>query len=258
MPFHDTPWPTGTPCWVDLAVPDLATATEFYGAVVGWSFVDSGEEFGHFQVCQRDGRAAAGIGPVMQEGQPSVWTLYLATEDADAATKLAADNGGTVLAGPMDIPGNGRMAVVLDPTGCAFGLWQAQGQNGVEIYNEPGSLVWEDARLQDVARAREFYTALFGYTYEPVPGLPLDEYGTFHRGGDPLGGMGGMMGAPDGTPGHWIVYFGVESVDAAVAAVQERGGQVMMGPEDTPFGRMSVVVDPFGAPFALHQPPEGG
>ncbi|MCW0211824.1 MAG: VOC family protein [Pseudonocardia sp.] len=241
-----------------MAVPDLAQATEFYGAVVGWTFVDTGEDFGHFRICQTAGRAAAGIGPVMAEGQPSVWTLYLATEDADATAKLAEEHGGTLLAGPMDIPDSGRMAVLADPTGCAFGLWEAKGRIGIEVYNEPGSVTWEDARLQDVAAGREFYTAVFGYTYEPVPGLPLEEYATFHAGGDPLGGIGGLMGAPEGTPGHWVVYFSVADVDAAVAAAREHGGQVTMPAEDTPFGRMSVLADPFGAPFAVHQPPPGG
>ncbi|MCE0763676.1 VOC family protein [Pseudonocardia kujensis] len=253
MPFTDTPWPNGAPCWADIAVPDLPAALAFYGAVVGWSFVDTGEEYGHFNLCQTEGRAAAGIGPVMQEGQPSFWTLYLATDDVEATTKLVTDGGGSVLAGPMDIPETGRMAVCSDPTGGVFGLWQAAGQVGIEVFNQPGSLVWEDARLTDVERGREFYAGLFPYRFAEVPGLPLAEYGTFGLGDEPLGGMGGTMGAPEGTPSHWLVYFGVESVDAAVAAATERGGGVVMAAQDTPFGRMAVLGDPFGAPFAVHQ-----
>ena len=79
MSFTDTPWPDGTPCWVDLAVPDLQAARDFYGPVLGWDFADTGEEYGHFTICQVEGRAAAGIGPLVQEGQPSAWTLYFAT-----------------------------------------------------------------------------------------------------------------------------------------------------------------------------------
>jgi predicted enzyme related to lactoylglutathione lyase len=253
MPFTDTPWPNGAPCWVDIAVPDLPAALGFYGAVLGWSFVDTGEEYGHFALCQTEGHAAAGIGPVMQEGQPSFWTVYLATDDVDATTKLVTDGGGSVLAGPMDIPDTGRMAVCADATGGVFGLWQAAGQVGIEVFNQPGSLVWEDARLTDVDRGREFYRGLFPYTFGEVPGMPLGEYGTFDLHGRPMGGMGGTMGAPEGTPSHWLAYFGVESVDASVAAATERGGTVMMAAQDMPFGRMAVLTDPFGAPFAVHQ-----
>ncbi|WP_214368693.1 VOC family protein [Pseudonocardia sp. H11422] len=252
MPTRETQWPAGTPCWVDLAVPDVKAATEFYGPVVGWSFFDSGEDFGHFNIAQTNGKAAAGIGPVLQEGQPSVWTVYLASDDADATAKLITDNGGTVLAGPIDIAGNGRMLVALDAAGAAFGVWQAVGQIGIEVYNEPGSLVWEDARLPDPAAGKRFYSAVFGYGYQPVEGAPGD-YETFTVNGEVAGGMGGMMGAPEGTPGHWVPYFGVADVDAAVAAAERGGGTVLMRPENTPFGRMGVIADPFGAVFSVHR-----
>src|SRR5262245_1718912 len=149
MPTHEGPWPAGTPCWVDLAVPDVAQATAFYGSVIGWSFVDSGEEFGHYNIGMVDGRPAAGIGPLMQEGQPTFWTVYLATDDADATAKLISDNGGSVIMAPMDIPGNGRMVIAADPAGAVFGVWQSLGMNGAAVYNEPGGLTWEDARLSD-------------------------------------------------------------------------------------------------------------
>jgi uncharacterized protein len=138
MSHRDTPWPAGTPCWVDIAVPDLAAATAFYGSVFGWTFVDSGEEFGHYHIAQTDGRAAAAIGPIMQEGTPTVWTVYLASDDVDATAKLVTENGGTLLFDPMDIPGSGRMCVALDSNGGAFGIWQSHGMNGFAIANEPG------------------------------------------------------------------------------------------------------------------------
>ena len=80
-----------------------------------------------------DGRAAAGIGPVMQEGQPSAWTVYLASDDADATAKLIGEHGGSIFAGPMDIPGNGRMLIAADPTGGVFGVWQQTGMIGSAV-----------------------------------------------------------------------------------------------------------------------------
>lgn len=250
MPTRTTPWPTGTPCWVDLSVPDLPAATAFYSAVLGWSFVDSGEELGNYHVAQSGGHAAAGIGPLQQEDQPVAWTVYLASDDVDATAKLVTDNGGTVLIEPMGVPGNGRMCIALDSTGGAFGIWQAAPMIGIGIYNEPGSLVWEDARLVDPAAGKQFYTAVFGYTYQPVEGAP-DDYETFSVNGEVAGGMGGMVGA-SGAPSHWLPYFSVPDVDAAVAATEGGGGTVVMAAENTPFGRMGVLTDPFGATFALH------
>jgi predicted enzyme related to lactoylglutathione lyase len=253
MPTRKDPWPAGTPCWIDLAVPDVAAATEFYGPVTGWTFVDSGEEFGHYNIARTNDRAAAAIGPIQEEGQPTAWTVYLASDDADATAKRIADNGGTVLAEPFDVPGNGRMLVALDTCGGAFGVWQAAGTIGTEIYNEPGSLTWTDSRLTDPEAGKAFYSAVFGYTYEPVPGAP-DDHATFQVNGEVAGGMGGMMGGPPGVPSHWLAYFSVADVDASVAAAERGGGTVLMRPEDTPFGRMGILTDPFGATFALHGP----
>lgn len=254
MTTRDTPWPAGTPSWADLSVPDLPKAVEFYSAVLGWTLIDSGDEFGNYHIAQVNGHAAAGVGPIMAEGQPSFWTLYIASEDADATAKLIGEHGGNVVVPPMDVPGNGRMCIAADPTGAVFGVWQATGMIGAAIVNEPGGIVWEDARLSDVEAGRTFYTDVFGWSYGPVPGLELSAYGTFGTGGDPLGGLGGFMGSPEGTPSHWLVYFGSADVDAAFATVERLGGTVLQPAEDTPFGRMGVVADPFGAPFALHQP----
>jgi len=251
MPIRTSRWPAGTPCWVDLAVPDVPGALRFYTAVLGWSFVDTGPELGNYQIAQVRGHAAAGIGPLMQEGQPSAWTIYLASDDADATAKAIAEHGGRVLVEPMEIPGTGRMVIAVDPTGAAFGVWQATEMIGAGVYNEPGSLVWEDARLPDPAAAKRFYADVFGYTYRAVEGAPAD-YETFGTGGDPFGGMGGLMGGPEGTPGHWVAYFSVSDVDAAVTAAESAGGSIAMAPVDTPFGRMAAIADPFGATFSVH------
>ncbi|WP_028926835.1 VOC family protein [Pseudonocardia acaciae] len=256
MPTRDTPWPAGTPCWVDLSVPDVKAATEFYGPVMGWTFTDTGAEYGHYHMCQVGDRVAAAIGPLQQPGQPVAWTVFLASDDADATAKLVAENGGTVIVEPFDIGDQGRILVALDNTGGAFGVWQAKAAIGANIANEPGSLAWEDARLTDPEAGKRFYTAVFGYTYEPIPDAPPD-YGLFKVNGEIAGGLGGMMGAPDGTPSHWVAYFSVADVDAAVAAVERGGGSVQQAPTDTPYGRMAFVTDPFGAAFALAGSLEG-
>ncbi|HEY4003805.1 MAG TPA: VOC family protein [Pseudonocardia sp.] len=259
MSTRDTSWPAGTPNWVDISVPDIDAALEFYGSVIGWSFAGTDAEYGGYRMCQVDGRSVAGIGPMQAAEQPTAWLVYIASDDADATAKLITENGGTLLADPFDLDEVGRIAVARDSTGGAFGVFHGRQEIGTQVVDEPGSMVWEDARLTDVAEGRRFYQAVFGYTYEPVPGMSLDDYATFSVGERPGGGMGNMMGAPDGTPSHWVVYFSVADVDAAVSAAQRGGGQVLMAGEDTPFGRIAMATDPFGAVFALHSPlPEQG
>ena len=251
MPTREARWPAGTPCWVDVAVPEVAEGTAFYGAVTGWTFHDTGEQFGHYQTAMSGQQTAAGVGKIQTAGQPPAWTVYLASDDVDGTAKLISDNGGTVVVEPMAIPEVGRMCIAQDPTGAVFGVWQADPVIGISVYNEPGSLVWEEASLSDPAVGKQFYAAVFGYDYQPVQGAP--DYETFQvGGGEPLGGIGGLHDAPAGASSHWLPYFGVPDVDASVAAALDGGGTVPTAATDTPFGRIAMVRDPFGAVFGLH------
>jgi|SRR5579884_1678266 predicted enzyme related to lactoylglutathione lyase len=250
MPIRTSAWPAGTPCWIDLAVADVDAAKEFYTALLNWTYTDTGEAFGHYQICHRDGHAAAGIGPLQSPDQPPAWTTYLASETADSTAAKVADHGGKVLAGPFDVAEAGRMCIALDAQGAVFGVWQAGNHIGTEIYNEPGSLVWNEAALPDPDAGREFYAAVFDYSYQPVAGAGPD-YTTFHRGGDPLGGIGGLRYRPPETPPHWMGYFMVADTDAAVNAAAQRGATVLSGPIDTPYGRMASITDPQGATFSI-------
>ena len=198
MTIRETSWPSGTPCWVDLAVPDVPAATMFYRVVLGWSFVDTGPEFNHYTVCRTFRRAAAAIGPGAAPDQPAAWTIYLASDDADATAKLIVENGGSLLVEPTDIGDNGRMCVAIDASGGVFGVWQAIETIGLEITDEPGSLVWTDARLTDPVAGKDFYAAVFGYRYQPVAGAPAD-YGTFLVDGRVAGGHGRDAGRGRGA-----------------------------------------------------------
>lgn len=149
------------------------------------------------------------------------------------------------------------MCIALAPSGAAFGVWQAGQHIGAAITNEPGGLMWEDLRSTDADSALEFYTQVFGYRTERIE--EAGPYAIFFRADEeaPLGGIGGMMGAPDGTPSHWLVYLTVPNADAAVEAAMSAGGASPAPRYDTPYGRMAPVTDPWGAAFFVIEPAEG-
>lgn len=255
MSIRTSPWPAGVPCWADLMVPDVEAAGAFYAAVLGWEVPEPDEQYGGYVVASRDGHAAAGIAP-LQPGARTGWTLYFATDDVDTTTKAAEQAGGTVLAAPVDVGPLGRMALVADPSGAGFGLWQAGTMIGAALVNEPGGLVWEDLRSTDPAAAQAFYRDVFGFQVDMLA-MAGPDYGTFRLPDEqaPLGGMGGMMDSPAGTASHWLVYFSVDDTDAALAAAEQAGGAVTVPAKDTPFGRLGGVRDPYGAEVVVLQSP---
>ncbi|HEY6797204.1 MAG TPA: VOC family protein [Kineosporiaceae bacterium] len=255
MSTRSTPWEPGTPCWVDLGTPDVAASHAFYSELLGWEIQDMGPDFGHYAICSRDGHATAGIGPTMSAEQPVAWTTYLAVEDADKTTDLITTNGGTIIAAPMSVADQGRMAIAMDPTGAAFGIWQADKMIGAQLVNEPGGLTWNDHHSTDPDAARAFYTAVFGYSYTRMDG-PYD-YATIDGTGPGMviGGIGADPGLPPGAGSYWLTYFSVADTDAAVATATSRGGRVISPATDTPFGRMATLADPQGAVFTISAAP---
>jgi predicted enzyme related to lactoylglutathione lyase len=240
--------PEGTPTWVDLGVPDLERAMEFYRSLFGWEFEVGPAETGRYTICLRNGRRAAGL---MQNPAPqaaSWWNVYLAADDCDATAARAAAAGGTVLMEPMDIADQGRMALVRDPVGAQFGLWQGRLHIGCEIVNEPGALVRNDLVTPDPEPARAFYAAVFGFTLERNPAMPEADF-TFLRRPDGHE-VGGIFGNPAAARSAWATVFEVSDPDAVVRSANAGGGKADE-PHDMLYGRLATVTDPFGAEFSV-------
>lgn len=252
MSTRKTPWPNGTPCWIDYGASDVGAAKDFYGGLFGWEFSGGDPEYGGYLLATKNGEHAAGLSPLMNPADSPGWTTYFAADDARATADRIREAGGAVVVDPMPVEPMGTMVIACDPQGNAFGLWQAGQNTGVRVYNEPGALVWNEAAVDDPASAREFYSEVFGYTYDEVPGA--EGYTTFATGDKPLGDLGGLQ---PGSPKGWTVCFGVESVDDTVARIEAAGGKVTTAAKDTEYGRIAVVEDPWGAPFAVMQAPAG-
>lgn len=249
-----TSYSNGTPCWVDLAAPDVGAATKFYGELFGWTaFVAPDQQFGGYAMMNQGDSAVAGIGPMMQPGQPSAWTTYLAVDDADATAAKITEAGGTVMAPPFDVGTVGRMAIFADPTGAVGGIWQKIDFFGAQVVNEPGTLSWNELATRDADRAKTFYTDAFGLTPTRSTTSGDTEYYELQAGGRPVAGLMPMTGPdfPPELPPHWLTYFAVADCDATVAKLTALGGTVAKAPTDIPPGRFSVVLDPNGAAFAV-------
>lgn len=249
-----TSYEPGTPSWVDLATSDLDAAKRFYGELFGWEAQDTGspEETGGYAFFMLGGRSVAGVMPIMDEGQPTAWSTYVSTDDADAVAARAQEAGATVLAGPMDVMEAGRMAFFFHPAAGHIGVWQPGRHPGAGVVNDPGTLTWNELHTRDLDGARAFGEAAFGWTGEQQDfgGMP---YIVVHVGDAPVGGMTVMPpGMPDEVPPFWLTYFAVDDCDASVARVQELGGSLTMEPMEAPeVGRFAVVADPQGAQFAV-------
>src|SRR6266571_3270094 len=211
----------GAPNWVDLGTTDTEGAAAFYGALFGWKFQSAGPDAGGYGMFTLDGKT------------------------------------GAVRFGPFDVFTQGRMAGFSDPTGAQFAVWQPGETKGLDAVTVANTLCWTELHTTDPATVKAFYQSVFGWVTEDVP---MGEFTyTVVRPADsgPDASQGGIMGISDemggaGMTPRWRPYFEVTDCDAVVAKTTEHGGSVSMPAEDVEgVGRLALLTDPYGAPFAV-------
>jgi predicted enzyme related to lactoylglutathione lyase len=260
MPTRTTPFAPGTPCWVDLLSSDKEKSRAFYCELFGWTSLDAGPDYDNYTNFSSDGHKVAGmVSNSADSGTPDCWNTYLSTADIDATVASATEAGAQPMVPAMQVGELGSMAVLIDPAGGAFGLWQPAGHTGFEKYNEPGSVTWDEYHSRDFETSSAFYSKLFGWTIEYTSDTDDFRYITANLGsGDNVAGMmDSHTFLPPGAPSMWTVYFSTADVDASSAKAVELGGTVIRPAEDSPFGRLAELSDSTGALFKLHSAPTG-
>ena len=277
MPERDGYIP-GVPCWIDTSQPDPEAAVDFYRGLFGWEFenVMPAEAGGKYFVARIRGLDAAAVAPAPEGGPPmATWNTYIWVDSADETTAKVKGAGGNVLMEPFDVMDAGRMAVLADPEGAVFCVWQAKQHKGAQIVNEAGSVSFNGLNTRDPEAAKAFYGAVFGWSTMDLGGggemWTLPGYGDHLERDDPglrerVAELGGPTGFEDvvaslnpipaeqpEVPAHWSVTFAVDDADATAAKAAELGGQVAVAPFNAPWVRMTVLSDPQGATFIASQ-----
>jgi uncharacterized protein len=248
----------GTFCWPELSTSDQKGAVAFYRGLFGWDVKDEPmgptEVYSLFRMRGLD-VAAAYTRRAEEKDVPPHWGSYIAVASADDAVKKAAALGAKVFAPPFDVMDAGRTAVLQDPTGAVFHVWQAKRSAGARILGEDGALCWTELSTRDTKTAETFYTQLFGWTPKhSKPGTM--EYTEFSNNGQQGIGMMPMPPMiPAEVPPFWLPYFQVADAGASAARAKALGGNMLLPPTDIPnVGRFAVVADPQGASFAIYKP----
>jgi uncharacterized protein len=243
----------GTFSWADLATTDPDAAKTFYSGLFGWQAEDMPVPGGGYYSIQRlDGKDVAAIAAQPQAqrdaGVPPVWQSYVTVESADAAAQRSGELGATVHMAAFDVMEAGRMAVIQDPQGAFFMVWEPNRHIGARLVNVPGALCWNELASPNLDASTDFYGGLFGWNIEPFEGGPMRYL--MIKNGD--ANNGGMRESQPQEPPHWLSYFAVEDTEASMAKVAELGGATIAGPFEMAMGKIGIVRDPQGAAFALY------
>lgn len=248
-----TSYTPGTFSWTDLATTDQDAAKHFYGQLFGWQAVDFPiDENTTYSMMQIDGKDVAAISPQPQQqrdaGVPPVWNSYVTVQSADDAADRAQKLGATVHAPAFDVMDVGRMAVIQDPQGAFFMVWEPKQHIGASLVNARGALSWNELATRDMDASAGFYRELFGWQIEPMEGIAMP-YMVIQNQGH---GNGGIRLAQENEPTYWLVYFGADDINADTSKASELGATTLAPPMDIGVGHISVLQDPQGAVFAFY------
>ncbi len=270
-------YPDGVPCWIDTEQPDVEAAIAFYGGIFGWTFEDAMPPGvpSRYMIATLNGRDVCAIaGP--RDRTPR-WRTYIAVEDADAAVNRLVSAGATVGSAPVDHGELGRAAVLIDPSGIEFRIWQARQRLGAQAVNEPGAWNFSDLHATDPGAAIAFYKTAFGWQSDDLgfatmirrpgygdhlaatvdPDIRARQSGVMVPPGfeDAIAWLAPI--GPDESP-QWHVSFTVADRDHTVAEAERLGGHVLRK-DDTEWTRTALIRDPQGAQFTASQftPPSG-
>jgi uncharacterized protein len=254
----------GTFSWPELATTDQKAGVAFYRALFGWDLNEQPlgptETYSFFKMRGVDVAAGCTMrAEERQQGVPPHWNAYVTVRNADETVKRAQELGAKVFAPSFDVMDAGRMAVLQDPTGAVFQVWQPNKSIGARILNEPGALCWTELATRDTKAAEKFYTQLFGWTSKVGGAGTPNEYTEFSNQGQPGVGMMQMPPhVPAQVPSYWMSYFQVADCDASAAKAKTLGATITVPPMDIPnVGRFAVISDPQGAMFAIFKPARG-
>ncbi|MGW1953924.1 VOC family protein [Streptomyces sp. NPDC001920] len=234
---NGTGYREGVPCWVDAQLADVEAGKRFYGELFGWVFE---EAFDSTVLARLDDEPVASLSRKSDGRMPTVWTVYFATPDAGALARRVREAGGQVVTAPVEVgDALGRVALVTDPEGAVFGLWEAGEHKGFGRRHEIGTFGWAELYARDTEVANAFYgelfhDALFGPDAEPDFGRAA---------------VGEVF--PAMMPPHFVVHFRVADCQEVLATVNRLGGRVQVAPFETSYGTVAVVSDDQGASFAL-------
>lgn len=242
--------------WYELATTSPTDAAAFYEALVGWDaqtwggphdytlLVGPGGPVGGLMT-QPDDAKAMGYGPM--------WVGYVGVPALEPALARAVELGATVHMGPLDIPGAGRYAVLVDPQGAPFGLHQAGDGHAPAQEPGQGKWVWHELGATDPEAAIAFYGALFGWV--EVDAMDMGNGERYRMIGTAPGcqAFGAVSRAAPGLPrAAWLFYAGVAKIDTALATARAAGSTVLYGPMPVPMDAFAAaIIDPQGAAFGL-------
>lgn len=227
--------------WCDLSTFDLNTAKTFYNQIFDWEY-DNGDY--DYYTAYTNQKEVSGLylmpEKYVQMEMPSFWMSYIQVQNVEDTVKKAQELGGKIEL-KEDDPHFGKIALIRDPSGAGFTIYESD-QQSTEAISENGSMYWNELYISNAELVLDFYKDLFGWDIREEPSN--NRYNVFDEAGNQITAIQQVSNADKGDHEYWGIYFAVDNLQKAKKLIKEHGGDIHY--EDT-YG--IVASDPMGAVF---------
>lgn len=246
--------PNGDFVWCDLSAYDVEGAKSFYGDLLGWRFSETAQPDGvPYHIAWTDEGECAALfdmpGTFRDMGLPSFWMSYIQVDDIDRTVTQARDLGGKVEFGPQDFGDGAAIALIRDPLGAGFTLYQGEAlpPRGGEAH--PGQMAWNALHVSDAEAVAGFYASLFDWQIARGP-WSANSHDIRNARGELISAIIEQGEVERGGYQYWGVTFAVRDLEDADTRLAELGGRVL-AQEVSASGPVLAAQDGDGAAFFL-------
>ncbi len=241
--------------WHDLVTDDITLARDFYAELFSWEFEGRGGDGAPYLTALHNDIPVAGIvkSDRLQEGvNESRWISYISVPDVDKVSGFILDNGGLIYSAPMDIEVRGRLAIVGDNKGAAFGILSANGGDPDDTEPETGTWYWHELITSDPQNVIDFYTSLAGYKVKKISANGLNDYIALTVEDKLRAGITSVRW--ENVRPNWLSYILVSDIRSIISRAEELGATVIIAPDQNiRNGTIAILADPTGAVFGIQQ-----
>lgn len=240
--------------WCDLSAFRVADMRSFYSRVFGWTYQTLEQPDGSaYDVASTPRGAASAIFEMPETfrkmGLPSFWMSYIGVDNIDRTVAEARRAGGQVEMGPLASGAGASIALIRDPLGAGFTVYQGTDLAPRPDDRHPGHMVWNALYVSDAGAVKDFYETLFGWRIGRAARLP-GAFQVKNALGREIAAIHELSDEIRGRDQFWGVSFAVSDVSEAKDAIRANGGEILS--EDQGAGRPTVLAgDPDGAAFFL-------
>ncbi len=257
--------------WAQLTTPDPDAAALFYASLFGWTInmntggpgLPRGAFFPSPSASSVPTRSVAGLQPMsawqQEQGASARWTPFLHTPDVVAMTERAQFHGATLVEPAMPAHGDGWRALLADPTGATYGVWEPAEDRSPprspDAAPTTGALVWAELQTSDPYAARDYYCELMAWSTDDPNENPdfIAKDLCFLRNGLPLARLRDVCYTDVPNAPRWLPGFSVTSIRNAATRAHDLGGTVsdMPAAMDDEHPPVALLTDPAGASSLL-------